>query len=145
MKYYKIEPTVDGSHGEFSEFDPLSNKRRLLRFHLVLEDWFGEDIVTMAPGFAVTRRLANSLSESGLTGFELRDMYLSISTDGTEAMIRKGAQIPDLVWLDLVGEYGQADFFLDRVIPDMIVSERALGLLRQFKLGDANIEDHMVR
>jgi hypothetical protein len=50
MKYYKIEPTVDGSHGEFSEFDPSSNKRRLLSFHLVLDDWFGEDIVTMTPG-----------------------------------------------------------------------------------------------
>lgn len=83
MKYYKIEPTVEGSHGEFSEFDPTSNKRRLLSFHLVLEDWFGEDLVTVTPGFAVTRRLADSLSESGLTGFELRDMYLSISTDGT--------------------------------------------------------------
>lgn len=60
-------------------------------------------------------------------------------------MIRKGAQIPDLVWLDLVGEYGQADFFLDLVVPDMIVSETALALLQQFNLDDASVVDYAIR
>lgn len=142
MGFYTIRPAVDGSLGEMSEFEPGSNKRRLISFHLVLEDWLGDDLVTMTPGFAVTRHLADRLSRSGLSGFELKDMYLSISVEGTEAMRRKGTPIPDLVWIDLVGSPGVDDFSLAPDIPRMVVSDAALSLLQEFDIKRARIEEY---
>lgn len=140
MSFYIIRPAVDGSLGEMTEFEPNSNKRRLTSFHLVLEDWFGDDLVTMTPGFAVTRRLANRLSQSELSGFELKEINLSISAEGTEAMRRKNTQIPDLVRMDLTGAPEINDFFLTPGLPRMAASEAALSLLQEFNLSRARIE-----
>lgn len=139
MVFYMIQPAVDGSLGSLAEFEPGFPNRKLLTFHIELEDWQGNDLVNTSPGFAATRRLADSLSRSGLTGFQLKDMYLSVSVEGTDALRRNNSQIPDLVWLDIVGEYGVADFFLNHDVPELIVSERALEFLHGFDLSGADI------
>jgi hypothetical protein len=141
MKYYKVEPAVDGSLGELTEFVPGFENWKLETFHMILQDWLGDDLVTTTPGFAVTRVLAERLEKSGLTGFELKDMYLSISPQGTELMRSGDVQIPDLVWLDAVGKFEAGDFFLDRHVPDLIVSERALRVLQEFDIKRARIEE----
>lgn len=142
MKFYIVRPAVDGSLGEMSEFESNSNKRRLTSFHMVLEDWLGDDLVTTTPGFAITRDLANRLSQSKLTGFVLKEIILSISPEGTDAIRRKNTLIPDLVWIDLIGTPEVDDFFLAPDVPRMVVSEPALSLLRKFNLSGARIEQY---
>ncbi|GAB3566750.1 hypothetical protein GCM10027405_26270 [Arthrobacter alkaliphilus] len=139
MKYYRVEPAVDGSLGEMAEFVRGSENRMLVTFHMVLHDWLGDDLVTTTPGFAVTRALADRLQKSGLTGFDLKDMHLSISPQGTELMRFGDAEVPDLVWLDPVGRFGEGDFFMDRDVPDLIVSEKALRVLQEFDLKRARV------
>lgn len=127
-----------------TEYVEGSDNRKLETLHMVLEDWSGNDIVTTTPGFAVTRRLADSLSNSGLTGFELKDMYLSISENGTRAMREKNVEIPELVWLDIKGTFAQDDFFFEPGRARLIISERALVFLQEFDLTDARIEEFQV-
>jgi hypothetical protein len=145
MTHYKVGPIVDASQGDMTEFVPGFENQKLETFHMVLEDWNSNDIVTTSPGFAVTRPLADRLAQSDLSGFELKDMYLSISENGTRAMREKGALIPELIWLDVDGADGEADFFLTKTYPPLVVSERALALLQEFNLANADIEDYAVQ
>jgi hypothetical protein len=141
MKFYSIEPAVDGSRGELTEFEPGLEGRRLESFHMVLDAWLGDDLVTHTPGFAVTRKLANRLAGTGLSGFELLDMYVSISVAGTESLRRNNTPIPDLVWLYLTGEPGVPDFAQDRDLL-LVVSEAALTVLHEFDIKRTAIEPY---
>ncbi|GAB3564842.1 hypothetical protein GCM10027405_21410 [Arthrobacter alkaliphilus] len=141
MKFYSIEPAVDGSSGELTEYEPGHEGRRLESFHMVLDAWLGDDLVTRTPGFAVSRNLANRLAGSGLSGFELRDMYVSISVEGTESLRRNNTPIPDLVWLYLTGEPGVSDFAEDRDLL-LVISEAALTVLHEFDIKRAAIEQY---
>lgn len=141
MKCYSIEPAVDGSRGELTEYEPGFEGRRLESFHMVLDAWLGDDLVTCTPGFAVTRKLADRLACSGLNGFELRDMYVSISVEGTESLRRNKTPIPDLVWLYLTGVPGVSDFAQDGDLL-LVISEAALTVLREFDIKRAAIKPY---
>jgi hypothetical protein len=84
MQYFSIEPAVDGSRGELTEYEPGYEGRRLVNFLLDLDAGLGDELVVRTPGVAVTRKLASGLAGSGLSGFELRDMYVGISVEGPE-------------------------------------------------------------
>lgn len=145
MKYYLVRPIVDVSQGEKTEYAPGSDHRKLASLHMVLEDWSGNDVVTTTPGFAVTRRLADHLAQSDLSGFELKDMHLSVSENGSRAMREKNALIPELVWLDITGAYTNDDFFFEPGRARLIVSDRALDQLQEFELSDARIEEFQIQ
>lgn len=141
MKYFSIEPAVDGSRGELTEYEPGYEDRRLESFHMDLDAWLGDDLVTCTPGFAVTRNLASRLAGSGLSGFELRDMYVSVSVEGTESLRRNNTPIPELIWLYPTGEPGTSDFAQDSDLL-LIVSESALTVLHEFDIKRAAIEPY---
>lgn len=145
MKYYRIGPIVDASQGDMTEYVPGFENRILETFHMVLEDWNSNDIVTTSPGFAVTRQLADSLAKGELSGFKLKDMHLSISENGARAIRAKGVPIPELIWLDIEGTDEQTDFFLTATYPPLVVSERALAVLREFNLANADIEEYTIQ
>jgi hypothetical protein len=142
MTYYMLAPAVDGGFGEFTEYDPET--RTLSSFHLELEDWQGDDLVTSTPGFAVTRRLADRLRTSGLSGFALKDLYVSISVEGTKVFDVLDLKVPDLVWLDITGAFGQDDFFLAMDTADLIVDQAAMDLLEEFTLDNCDIDAYSI-
>lgn len=136
-----LDPAVDGSLGDRSEFVDGANFQKLSTFHMVLEDWLGDDLVTVHPAFAVTEQLANALMASALTGFVIREMEVTPS-DQWEILNPGEVAVPKLKWLDIVGAIPE-DFFMDNATASLVVSARGLALLREFNLSRCDIRTYL--
>ena len=145
MNYYELSLPVDGFLGSDSEYIEDSDPPRLRIFHFELADWFGEDIVKCRREFGVTRRLAEALESSGLTGFALRPMKVTLSEEGKDIFKWKGrdeADLPDLAWLYVTGAVPGDDFAISPQSGMLVVSKPALSLLERFELFDTTIQDY---
>jgi hypothetical protein len=76
----------------------------------------------------VTESLARSFEEASLTGFELGDV--NIERDDQLDELESDLKIPNFLWLKIVGEIDQDDFFITERYY-LGVSKRALDLISQ--------------
>jgi hypothetical protein len=148
MSYYRVEPAVPGGLGRRTVMSRETHPPIVSHLHYEFDDWPDDDLNTAFPCFIVKERLAAALSKSGFTGFELRDLETSISGQFRDwygpAKSRRAlgkSPLPKFQWLVLSGEPGRDDFAPD-AIGDLIVSQRALELLKSFTLDDCIVKEY---
>lgn len=137
MARYVLEPEVAGELGPGTEMDSSVHPPVVTRLQYVLHGWLGDDIVESFPSFAVTKRLGKLLTESSLTGFRLGDVDV-VMPDEANNVDDSPAMVPELLWLQ-VDEGPRGDLGLDDT-GRLVVSDRALNVLRQVNIANCDIE-----
>jgi hypothetical protein len=137
---YSLSPEVAGDFGEESVLDTTKHPPVVSRLHYEFGGWDGDDIVATFPVTIVTDALANAILEHGLTGAEFDDVIVTKDPQFEEFFPTEAAALPKWRWLRPVGRPHAADFW-QKDSGELVVSERALRLLRQFHLNHAEIEE----
>ncbi|MCC7530741.1 MAG: hypothetical protein IT342_19615 [Candidatus Melainabacteria bacterium] len=146
MKFYALGTQAVGDfgsntlRGDFEDRPP-----KVQRFHLEMDRWPKDDIVEALATYAVTERLANQLKQSSLTGFSLDEVEVTTSEAFEEwRHLHAGEVVPQFYWLKVHGKPGVDDFGLISgpcELP-LIVSDRAMNLLKQCNLNVCEIENY---
>jgi hypothetical protein len=137
---YSLHPEVAGGFGEESVLDTSKHPPVVSRLHYQFEGWDGDDIVGTFPVTIVTDALANAILDHGLTGAEFEDVIVTKDPRFEMFFPAEAATLPNWRWLRPVGGPHAADFW-QMESGDLVVSDRALRLLRQFHLNHAEIEE----
>jgi hypothetical protein len=141
MAYYSLRPDVPGEHGDNSVLDASVHPPRVSRLHLQIEGWFGDDLIKVFPCHVITDRLAEALKQSGLRAFELKDVEITTAPEAVELLGQLGIpEFPGFTWLDVTGVAGRDDIGVNSV-GRMVVSDRALAVLRRFRLDRCDVEE----
>jgi hypothetical protein len=107
------------------------------RLHYEIAGWDGDVLLTSFPCFIVTEDAMNKLMEIGVTGARFADVEVTTTYPFRE--LYPDTQLPKFVWLQVTGRAGCDDFGLARKIR-LVISERALDVLKGLQLDDALIE-----
>ncbi|PZM78814.1 MAG: hypothetical protein DKT66_23225 [Candidatus Melainabacteria bacterium] len=138
MGYYKIGAQCIGTFDKVEDEDTDA----IIGEELVVDHWPEDDILSaMVGGHFVTRRLADALSNAALTGFQLKPVNI---VEGEQLYVSRkvhpGEEMPEILQLELTGKAGKDDFGRDKVL---VVSERAMELLKKFSFKYRIVEDYV--
>ena len=136
MPYHVLEPEVAGGFGRRTVLDAGVHPPRVSRLHYELESWLGGEIVTTFPVYVVTARLRDALEAASLSGIAFDTVEVTRSPTFEE--LYPGRALPEFVWLKVTGRPGADDFAMS-ADHRLVVSDRALDVLRRFPLADAEI------
>lgn len=146
MKFYQIEPDTAGSLGDDTVHEGWTDRPlKISKLQIELEFWPDDDLVEAGLyGYVGTRRLAEALKNNRLTGVEFDHVDV---IEGDQFWIHKedhpGETVPELLWFKFFGKAAVDDFGLLQgpgSFP-LVVSERALVLLKSFKFTNCEIKD----
>lgn len=142
MYYFRVSPEAPFGLGENAEFGDspsasLGGRNPLLVADLVLYRLPIPDLTTITPVYLTTPALADALKDS--TGLSGRPFMLAFDEQMKELGEFEGKDLPDLRCFDVTGTFGSDDFVIAEGVAGVLVSERALDVLRRFDLGIARV------
>lgn len=146
MKFFQISPQCVGTTGDetiCSDWSARPVAFQKLQFELEL--WPEDDLIEASfSAYAGTRRLADAIKAAGLTGIEF-DRLDMIKYDQFWLWEEEhqGETIPEYLWFKFPGEPGINDFgqIPLPVVMELTISERALAVLKQFRIENCQIKD----
>lgn len=142
MAYYMVKPEVAGRLGEGAVLDHSTHPPRVERLEYEIVGWTGDDLMTGFPSYVITEHLAGKLHGAGLSGFDLRDVRITFSPEGEDALRVMGfSDFPAVKWFYVTGQAEREDFGLTPR-GRLIVSGNGLTGLRQGRLDQARIEEY---
>jgi hypothetical protein len=107
------------------------------RLHYVFAGWSGDVLLTSFPCFIVTENAMKKLMENGATtGARFADVKITTMYPFRE--FHPDMRLPKFMWLQITGRAGRDDFGLAADLR-MVISERALDVLKGLQLTDALI------
>jgi hypothetical protein len=137
-EFYIVRPEVAGGLGERTEcFHRPDGEFVVTRLHYEFHGWLGDELLEAFPCFIVTRRIAERFGAAGLSGFAIGEAEITASKEFEE--LHPGRGIPSFVWLKVLAHPRTADLGVTRD-KRLVVSKRALDLLRTGQLTDAEVE-----
>lgn len=149
MNYYLLDPEVPGGMGHDTVIEPAAGGRYLPHvevLHIEIAGWMGDDLLQDFPCYMVTERLKKALESSELCGFEIANMKVTI---GEQSLMFRDSMFtswpfPQIHWLKISGVAGSDDFGLTPLDApvNLVVSARAMTLLRSFQLDTCEISDY---
>ncbi|THV30171.1 hypothetical protein [Glycomyces paridis] len=137
MSYYLLGPEVAGELGDDTVMDASAHPPTVSRLQYVVQDWLGDEILESTPCFIVTDHLAGLIEGAGLTGYRLAEADVVLGEDAEE-LAGGPIDLPKFQWLQLPGRAGSDDFGAS-ANGSLVVSERALDVLRQGALNNCDI------
>lgn len=137
MKYWKLEPEVAAELGEKSSLDTSLHPPRVERLHLRFTGWLGDDLVECFPCFVATEKLCDALESANLTGYRVEELEMSVGDEMSE--LHPEVELPRFKWLALQEGGPQGDLSTDEG-HNLLVSERAMNVLKQFRLDQCDVE-----
>ena len=147
MNYYLLYPEVAGELGDGSEVvyeDGQIKEVIFLEYNFM--GWLGDELLTTHPCFIVTESLQNDIILNGLTGVKFNNIAMTFSNEFRDMCgNRKVPKFVQMICNDLYEsnvENLQKDFYLNKY-KDIIVSEKALSVLRQHKIDMCDIEKYI--
>jgi len=138
MNYFLLEPEVAGELGDGTVMDTSVHPPVVSRLQYVIQDWLGDEILESTPCFVVTEHLAGLIEAAGLSGYRLAGAEVVLGEDAEE-LADGPIDLPKFQWLQLPGSAGTDDFGASSN-GSLVVSERALDVLRQGALNNCDIE-----
>jgi hypothetical protein len=118
---------------------------RISKLQVEMDFWPDDDLLEASTyGYVGTYRLAEAIKKHGLTGVEFDHVDV---IEGEQFFIQKdkhpGESVPELLWFKFIGKAAVDDFGLLQgpgSFP-LVVSERALGVLKTFNFTECEIKD----
>jgi hypothetical protein len=111
---------------------------KIIKYVYTFDYPFYDDLFTSSPDYYVTRKLADEIKGSKLTGFSLEKISSRYSDQCLEEYPDAGSD-PECYRLIITGEQEKDDFGL-RHDTYLIVSQPALDLLKRFKIDNCEIK-----
>lgn len=136
MKFYTLSPEVAGYLGRNTVMSRHQHPPIVSKLHFEFAGWLGDDLLESFPCFVVTKRLAELLENKGLSGYELKDLEVSLSDEFRE--LYPGRELPPFRWLDVKGKAGIDDIGLDKNAR-LVVSQDVLDLLQSIHLSNCDV------
>ena len=147
MNYYLLNPEVAGELGDGSELVYEGGKiKEVVFLEYNFMGWQGDELLSTHPCFIVTESLQNDIILNGLTGVIFNNIAMTFSDEFYD--ICGDIQVPKFVQIicnDLYEdnvENLQNDFYYNKY-KEIIVSEKALGVLKQHKIDMCIIEKYI--
>ncbi len=140
MAKFAIRPEVAGGLGSTTILDITKHPPAVTRLHFEFAGWEGDDIVGTFPCALVTDALAAAIIDEGLTGADLDDVTVSRDPQFEQLFPEQAAALPKWRWLKPIGRADSSDFWQDEH-GILVVSKRALDLIRRFRVDHCRISD----
>ncbi len=139
MAYYYVEPEVAGGLGKHTVLDASVHPPAITRLHYRIINWLGDALLESFPALIITRDAASALNEAKASGYECRDLELTVSDSFRE--IYPARTLPEFLWLSVTGVAGRNDL---GIADDsrLVISERVLIVLKTFGLNHALVESY---
>ena len=137
MAYYSLEPEVAGGLGDDTVMDTTVHPPQVESLHYEVEDWLGDDLIESFPCYLASKPLAARLTAAGLGTFELKDVTVTLTPEAEELL--GDTTLPDFSWLAVSGTAGTDDLGVT-ANGQLVVSDQALALLREFTIDNCDIE-----
>src|SRR5690554_7324171 len=135
--FYFVEPEVSGGFGENATIDSSIHPPKITKLHIEFDGWLGDDLIETFPCYIISEGLGNKIKEENLTGFIFDEVEISKSDQFKEMYPNR--ELPKFFWLKLHGVCEKDDFaFSDDY--RLVVSDRALRVLKSWKVEEADIE-----
>ena len=135
---YTLRAEVAGGLGPQSVLDSSTNPPAVSKLHYDFVSWLGDDIVAAFPCSIVTEPLGKAIVDEELTGVELDEVIVTKNPHFERFFPDTAAVLPEWKWLRPTGEPHDSDFWQDEQ-GILIVSERALKVMRKFSLENCRI------
>lgn len=147
MNYYLLNPEVAGELGDRSELVYEDGKIKEVTFlEYNFMGWQGDELLSTHPCFIVTESLQNDIILSGLTGIKFNEIAMTFSDEFYD--VCGGVKVPQFVQIVCNASYEdnaddlQYDFYYNKY-KELIVSERALNILKQHKIDACSVESYI--
>jgi len=138
MKYFLLEPEVAGGFGESTIIDHSVKPYKVIKLHYEFAGWLGDDLLTSFPCIIGTAELVKCLNTYIFSGYFVDNVEISTSYEFRQ--FHPDLILPEFRWIKVNGIAGKDDFGLsDR--GRLVVSERVLDVLKQFKISNCDIEE----
>lgn len=152
MKLFMLEPEVSGEMGSNTVYDNYYEIRyngaypKISYLHFVFLGWLGDDILESTPCFIITEKLMDKIKESKLSGCKFQKIEISLSDQFKEMYPNR--DMPNFIRLIPTGNvhiedntysnWSRDDFNLsDKSY--LVVSEKALNIIKQFNIDNCDI------
>ncbi len=133
---YCIEPEVSGQLGPRTIITHTSHPPTVTHLHFIFYGWLGDDLIECFPVFLVSESLAQSLRDSSLRGYNIKECEIELSEEFL--MMQPNIKLPNFYWLQITG-MNLDDFYIYN--KKLAVSELAFSILSKFNLSNAVIAD----
>jgi hypothetical protein len=137
MKYFHIEPEVAGGYGPNTLLDRSVQPFVIVRLHYKFDGWEGDVLLEGHRCWLITEDAKKEIESCGLTGVSYGEVEVTTSSLFRE--LYPTQKLPKFVRLMPEGIAGEDDFGII-FGHTLVVSERALKLLRGLGLAHADIE-----
>jgi hypothetical protein len=137
MAHYYVEPEVAGELGPNSVVDTSVHPPAVSHLEYRFTDWLGDSVLETFPCYIVTDELAKNIAEQGLSGVTFADVEVTLSPEAEELL---NVQLPTWTWFKITGEPFNTDFGVSED-QRLVVSEKALEVLRQAGISHADVEE----
>lgn len=135
MNYKKILPEIVVGLGDKTEFDKNQN---IIKLHLEIENWLGDDLLWSFPETIVTERLKKDLENNIFTGFLFEDFLVTKDIYFDDNYHLK-IPLPKFYWMKINGIEEKNDFYMKA--NELFISEKSLTYINDnYSLNNAEIE-----
>jgi hypothetical protein len=138
MKYVCLCPEVAGGMGKHTIIDRIKQPGTVQKLHYEFQGWDGDYLLKTSPCFVVAEPLANRIREARLTGCSFD--VVEVSKSAEFRAFTKAPVLPRFLWLKVDGQPGMDDLGLGES-SRLIVSERALAVIKEYPLNNCDIYD----
>lgn len=146
MRFFALSPEAAGELGNACEHGDITERPvKILKADFEFQFWPHDDLLCGFYIYACTPEVAEALKVQQLTGFEIAELNVSFEERFYQwAELHKDETLPEFQWLKVTGRPGVDDFGLlsGPVEAPLVVSEKALKVLKQFKLSLCDIENY---
>src|ERR1700730_5235489 len=138
MRFFCLEPEVAGDWGDNIEVDRSVHPPIVTKLQYHFDGWLGDALLESFPCFIVTESAKQRIESARLTGTTFAPVEVTTSECFEE--LHPNKKLPTFAWLTVHGKRGSDDFGLTSDAT-LVVSERALGLLRQLGIPNASVSE----
>jgi hypothetical protein len=139
MKYYELYPEVAGTITEDCIDDAVARPIKISKMNYEFDGWLGDDLITEAGHFIVTKKLAEALRQSTLSGFNLDKATISKSAKFEE--IYPNRILPVFKWLKINAHFKKDDFWFSKERMMLQVSAKGYDVLKDFQIANCDVEE----
>ena len=140
MPFKSLDPEVAGGWGPNTQFTRTPGVGVVVhKLHYVFDGWLGDTLLESSPCYIVTKLLADKLVAQKLSGFVVKPVEISVSEVFEE--LYPDRELPEFVWLDIIGRTGIDDFGISKK-GSLVVSDAAYTVLKEFQLDNCDFEDY---
>jgi len=137
VEYFIVKPEAAGGRGENTIAHTDVRPPKVLHLDCCFDDWLGDGLLAGYPCFIVRKELKEELFVGKFSGISFQDIAVSKSEMFYE--LNHTLSLPESFSLVVDGTRDKDDFWIDES-SNLVVSSRALTVLREHRLANADIE-----